>query len=75
MSPQRSFTKSVGVTCEVIIFVLLGNSMTKRDGWDWQFVLITLGLIHLARAAVTVTLVTILNSFRYHPIPLSWQVL
>merc|ERR1719500_170288 len=69
-----SFIKSVGVTCEVLIFVLLGNSITKRDGWDWQFVLITFLLCHLARAMVVISLSLVLNCFRYNHIPFSWQM-
>ena len=47
------FIKSVAVTCELLVFILLGNSITKQGGWDWKFILFTVIFCYLARAVVT----------------------
>merc|ERR1712106_1260844 len=62
------FVKSIAVTCEVIIFVLLGNSITKRDGWDWYFILLSVLLCYFARAVSVIILSYFINIFRYEKI-------
>ena len=30
--------KTLAMSCEILIFVLLGNSLVKSDGWDYAFI-------------------------------------
>ena len=68
------FVKSIAVTCEVMIFVLLGNSITKRDGWDLNFILLSVLLCYVARAISVLCLSYFLNIFRYEKITMKWQM-
>lgn len=69
----RSLVRSVAVTSEVVVFVLLGNGITQSSGWDWTFIGLTLALCYAARAVSVLLLSTAINFYRYQKISLGWQ--
>lgn len=70
-----NIVKTIAVTCEILIFVLLGNSFTKGEGWDWRFICFTIFFTYLFRFIVVFLLSNFLNCFRKKKINWKWQVI
>ena len=69
-----SGAKCLALISEVIIFVLLGNSITKRLTWHWQFMITSAFLCLLSRAVTVLFLCWLLNWFREVKISYKFQL-
>ena len=69
-----SGARCLALLSELIIFVLLGNSITKRETWHWQFMLTATLLCYFSRALSVLLLSWVLNRFRQQRISYQHQL-
>ena len=69
-----NIVKTIALTCEILIFVFLGNNFTKAGGWDWNFILLAILFCYIWRLVVVFLLCNVLNYFCKIKINWKWQV-